>query len=235
MSYGGYRPRPGRAATLDGEAFDAPQGMRVRDRHVPNRPFGMYPEGDQLERLGKAIMDSVTLSEAARSVGADRKTATKLFRILLAQRQKMGLGDILCRCGRSLVRSRATLRLWFTRDSAIRDAKREGRGRAGSSTLKLGSAVEIRKKWTDRAADWRRLNVQVSGADFANEVLADIQAAVDAALERPVTLLEASAIGGYSVDHLGLLLKQGKIPNAGASGRPRIRRRDVPLKGEMAA
>ena len=40
----------------------------------------------------------------------------------------------------------------------------------------------------------------------------------------------AARVSGYTADHLGALVKRGKIPNAGRTGAPRIRRQDVPRK-----
>lgn len=45
-----------------------------------------------------------------------------------------------------------------------------------------------------------------------------------------LTLGEASAESGYSVDHLQRLVSSGDLPNAGEKGRPRIRRADLPKK-----
>ena len=43
-------------------------------------------------------------------------------------------------------------------------------------------------------------------------------------------LVEAARESGYSADHLGRLVRDGKIPNAGRPGAPRIARRDLPRK-----
>lgn len=48
--------------------------------------------------------------------------------------------------------------------------------------------------------------------------------------DTPLTLAEAARESGYSEDHLRHLVADGKIPNAGQKGRPRIRRRDLPRK-----
>lgn len=48
--------------------------------------------------------------------------------------------------------------------------------------------------------------------------------------ERPLTLSEASDLSGYSSDHLGRLVRDGTIPNAGRHGAPRIHRQDLPMK-----
>ena len=48
--------------------------------------------------------------------------------------------------------------------------------------------------------------------------------------DETLSLAEAARVSGYSPDHLGHLVKDGKIPNAGRSGAPRIRRSDLPQK-----
>lgn len=45
-----------------------------------------------------------------------------------------------------------------------------------------------------------------------------------------LTLEAASAVSGYSADHLSRLLRQGKIPNAGRKHSPRIKRSSLPRK-----
>ena len=45
-----------------------------------------------------------------------------------------------------------------------------------------------------------------------------------------LTLTEAARESGYSREHLGRLVRDGKIPNAGRPGAPRIARRHLPLK-----
>jgi len=46
----------------------------------------------------------------------------------------------------------------------------------------------------------------------------------------PLTLSQASVESGFSADHLGRLLRDGALPNAGRRGAPRIRRADLPAK-----
>ncbi len=48
--------------------------------------------------------------------------------------------------------------------------------------------------------------------------------------EDTLSLVDAARISGYCADHLGHLVKTGKIPNAGRTGAPRIRRADLPMK-----
>jgi len=53
--------------------------------------------------------------------------------------------------------------------------------------------------------------------------------------QEPLTLEEAAEKSGYSADHLGRLVREGKIPNAGRSGAPRIARRNLPAKSHRTA
>ena len=48
--------------------------------------------------------------------------------------------------------------------------------------------------------------------------------------EATLTLTDAASESGYSTDHLGRLVREGKIPNAGRPGAPRIARRHLPRK-----
>ncbi len=48
--------------------------------------------------------------------------------------------------------------------------------------------------------------------------------------ERLFDLQEAATLSGYSADHLGRLVRDGIIPNAGRTGAPKIRLSDLPRK-----
>ena len=48
--------------------------------------------------------------------------------------------------------------------------------------------------------------------------------------DETLTLVEAAALSGYSVDHLEWLVKKGKLPNHGRKHAPRVRRADLPVK-----
>jgi hypothetical protein len=93
---------------------------------------------------------------------------------------------------------------------------------------------EVLARWRRRREEWTRLGVQVDGAKVAEEVLADLEALLAAARDVPLTLQEAARESGYSADHLGRLVRQGKIPNAGRPSAPRIRRRDLPRRARAA-
>jgi hypothetical protein len=52
-------------------------------------------------------------------------------------------------------------------------------------------------------------------------------------LDVPLTLSEAAAESGYSVDHLSRLLRSNRLPNAGRRYSPRIRRGDLPRRPNL--
>ena len=59
---------------------------------------------------------------------------------------------------------------------------------------------------------------------------AQLEAALRWRDETTLNLTEAARESGYSTDHLGRLVRGGKIPNAGRPGAPRIARRHLPRK-----
>ncbi len=58
----------------------------------------------------------------------------------------------------------------------------------------------------------------------------DLEATMREQDETTFSLVEAAHESGYSKDHLGRLVREGKIPNAGRPNAPRILRRHLPLK-----
>jgi len=82
--------------------------------------------------------------------------------------------------------------------------------------------------WRARADDLRPYAAPAAAAfDRAADELDKQLSALE--LE-PLSLQQAEAESGYSADHLGRMVKRGKIPNAGRHGAPRILRRDLPRK-----
>jgi len=83
---------------------------------------------------------------------------------------------------------------------------------------------------------WKRLAETFSawGAEDQAGVLtrctAELEAVLRKAEEEPLTLAEAARQSGYSADHLGRLLRAGKLPNAGRHNSPAILRKHLPIK-----
>lgn len=92
------------------------------------------------------------------------------------------------------------------------------------------SPEEFAAKWAAEAELLSRRRAQVDGAALLREVLADFAAVTRADAEEVLNLREAARESGFSADHLGQLVREGKIPNAGRARSPRIRRRDLPRK-----
>lgn len=91
-------------------------------------------------------------------------------------------------------------------------------------------AAECRKK----AAELREVfggEKQARGIEWC---LGYFELALGSGTGRLLTLTEAAAEGGYSVDHLGRLVRQGKIPTAGRPGAPRIALEHAPRKAGVA-
>ena len=48
--------------------------------------------------------------------------------------------------------------------------------------------------------------------------------------EQTLTLVEAAEVSGYTADHIGSLVRNGKLTNHGRPNAPRVRRADIPIK-----
>ena len=85
-------------------------------------------------------------------------------------------------------------------------------------------------------ADWRRRakSLRRYGGDTPAVAIERCADDLDATLaerdETTLSLVEAARESGYTRDHLGRLVRDGKIPNAGRPGAPRIARVDLPRK-----
>ena len=95
---------------------------------------------------------------------------------------------------------------------------------------------EFAAKWSNEGNAMRHLGALVNGAALLTDVLNDFDAVIRGQADELLTLAEAARESGYSADHLRLLIRQAKIPNAGRHHAPRVRRRDIPRKpGREAA
>lgn len=88
----------------------------------------------------------------------------------------------------------------------------------------------------DLAGQWRQRAAFLSDFGDANSArlwqtaAAELDDALKVHAEETLTLVEAAVVSGYTADHLGSLVRSGKIPNAGRSDAPRIRHADLPNK-----
>jgi hypothetical protein len=86
------------------------------------------------------------------------------------------------------------------------------------------------EKWASEALLLRRRRALVDGAALLDDVLADFAALTTALADELLSLQQAARESGYSADHLGRLVREGRICNAGRPNSPRVRRRDLPRK-----
>ena len=105
-------------------------------------------------------------------------------------------------------------------------------GRVGQHRLMIPAdlLVDLRAK----AAELREVAAEgpAAGIDWCVKQLERFIEEQDARL---LNLQEAAELSGYSPDHLGRMVRDGKIPNAGRSRAPRIRLKDLPRKPNRVA
>ena len=87
-------------------------------------------------------------------------------------------------------------------------------------------------KWRKQAKSLRRYGGDTPAAAL-ERCAADLEAALVERDETTFSLVEAARESGYSADHLGRLVRDGKIPNAGRPGAPRIALKDLPRKAHV--
>ena len=83
--------------------------------------------------------------------------------------------------------------------------------------------------WRERAAYLERYG-DPNSARLWKEAIRELEHVLQAIGDETLSLAEAAAASGFTADHLGHLIRTGKIPNAGVPNRPRIRRADLPQK-----
>ncbi len=76
--------------------------------------------------------------------------------------------------------------------------------------------------------------VAVDPQRFANVLLEKLKAA-DGIDEELLTLSAAATRCGYSADHLGALVRDGKLPNYGKKNAPRVKLSELPRKAGLTA
>ncbi len=88
----------------------------------------------------------------------------------------------------------------------------------------------LRERLLTRRDELRRLHALVDGAVLCEELLAELDGLTQATDNEPLSLARASAESGYSADHLGRLVREGKLANVGRPNAPKVRRADLPRK-----
>jgi hypothetical protein len=84
-------------------------------------------------------------------------------------------------------------------------------------------------KWRERA-EYLRAFGDSNCAKLWEIAATELEQSLTAHGQEALTLTEAAKVSGFTADHLGQLVKAGKLANAGREGAPRIRRSDLPMK-----
>ena len=88
--------------------------------------------------------------------------------------------------------------------------------------------------WRRQAKALRRYGGETPAVAL-DSCAAELEATLIEKDEITFSLTEAARESGYSADHLGRLVRDGKIPNAGRPGAPRIARGHLPRKAQAPA
>jgi hypothetical protein len=90
------------------------------------------------------------------------------------------------------------------------------------------SPADLVTRWREQAAEYERDGQP--GARLLSRVAEELEAAMAENAEAVVGLNDGARLCGYSADHLGRLVRGGKIQNHGTRNRPRVRVGDLPRK-----
>lgn len=85
-------------------------------------------------------------------------------------------------------------------------------------------------RWRAEGDRLRRIGALVDPGLLLGEILTEVEALLAAEEAETLSLTRAARESGYSAGHLGRLVRDGTIPNAGRPHAPRIRRADLPRK-----
>ena len=108
-------------------------------------------------------------------------------------------------------------------------AGRRPPGSRGARRAGRASVEALPGTWRRQAKTLRRYGGETPAVALES-CAAELEATLTERDETTLSLTEAARESGYSADHLGRLVRDGKIPNAGRPGAPRIARRHLPRK-----
>lgn len=93
--------------------------------------------------------------------------------------------------------------------------------------------ADLPTKWRERARFLREYGGDPPAAKAWEMAAEELEQALRTFRDEALTLTQAAAESGYTAGHLGQLVKQGKIPNAGRPNAPLIRRAELPTKSGL--
>lgn len=84
--------------------------------------------------------------------------------------------------------------------------------------------------WRERAQQLRDWGLDAQAARVWELAATELEQALRSTSDETLSLVEAARLSGYSPDHLGSLVREGKLHNSGRKNAPRIKRSDLPIK-----
>jgi len=93
-----------------------------------------------------------------------------------------------------------------------------------------GTIRQLLNQWQTEAETLQNRFRDERGAFLVSRMARELEEALRAHNDEPLTLAQAAEESGYSEDHIARLIRAGKLPNAGRLHAPRVRRGDLPLK-----
>jgi hypothetical protein len=93
----------------------------------------------------------------------------------------------------------------------------------------------FRTRWATRRDDFGRFGASVDAAKLCDAILADFDSARRSVETEALRIGEAARRCGLSVDHIGRLVRNGEVPNAGRKHAPRVRICDLPRRRRIRA
>ena len=109
------------------------------------------------------------------------------------------------------------------------------RDRPNRARTPRGASVEtLPATWRTQAKALRRYGGETPAVALES-CAAELETTLRERDETTLSLTEAARESGYSADHLGRLVRDGKIPNTGRPGAPRIARLHLPRKTQAPA
>jgi len=98
----------------------------------------------------------------------------------------------------------------------------------GARIICVETASDLPGHWRHRASDLEAF-APAAAAAF-REAAETLEATLMRAADELLNLEQAAVVSGFSADHLGRLVRDGRIPNRGRPNAPRVRRGDLPKK-----
>ena len=90
--------------------------------------------------------------------------------------------------------------------------------------------TSFRASLVARREDLRRVGALVDPVRLLDAIVAEFDEASRTETEPLLNLTQAAQECGYSADALGRMVREGRIPNQGRPGAPKVHRSDLPRK-----